>query len=244
MGGGSRGVKKPKLRDYSIRATPEEIEALRKAVAARKDPLTCAILGSVMVEHELDRLLRNKFARKDDETWEILVSEKGPLSSFNSKIIAGYAFKLFDDRMHHDLNVLREIRNAFAHSRRLLDFSDPLILNKLSSARQLSAVDRRALKTDALRISTFVILCHNVAIKLINRNNKTVKARARRRLKASAVSKALIGAMDPDTAIMRARRAMTSLLLQGSSSGHTVANLPIMGGLMGLNLDDLGKSDK
>lgn len=56
MGGGSRGIKKPKLRDYSIRATPEEIIALRAAVSSRKDPLTCAILGAVMIEHELDRL--------------------------------------------------------------------------------------------------------------------------------------------------------------------------------------------
>jgi DNA-binding MltR family transcriptional regulator len=40
----------------------------------------------------------------------------GPLRSFAAKIDVAYAFELIDDELHDDLTIIRDIRNAFAHS--------------------------------------------------------------------------------------------------------------------------------
>lgn len=124
MGGGSKGQKKPKLRDYSHPSlTREERDTLRYAMASPDQPaIAIAILGCALVEHELDMLLRDRFKKNDDETWEALLDERGPLRSFHSKIVTGYALGTYDDKVQHDLNVIRTIRNAFAHSQKLLDF--------------------------------------------------------------------------------------------------------------------------
>jgi hypothetical protein len=137
----NRGRKKPKLRDYShLVLTVEEKEAIAAAAhSIKQHPIVTAILGYVLVEHEIDILVRNKFKKKDDDTWANLQDERGPLRSFSSKIIIGHAFGIYNEKIQHDLNVVRIIRNAFAHSKKLLDFDDPLIVPELLSAHLLPA---------------------------------------------------------------------------------------------------------
>src|SRR5215469_2652966 len=120
----SKSAQKPKLRDYSrITLTTEESEQLRQLLSQlEQQSIANAIIGAVMVEHELDGLLRRRFKRKDDDTWEQLVSDQGPLTSFNAKIIAGYAFGIYDKKLRDDLHIVRAIRNAFAHSKKIIDF--------------------------------------------------------------------------------------------------------------------------
>lgn len=148
MGGGSKGQKKRSLRDYSHPSlTTEEINALRLAAASPdQHSIVIAILCHALVEHELDVLLRRRFKKNDDETWEALLDERGPLRSFNSKIVTGYAFGFYNDKVQHDLHVIRRIRNAFAHSKKLLDFDDVLIIPELLSARCLPADHKKILQ--------------------------------------------------------------------------------------------------
>lgn len=46
----------------------------------------------------------------------------GPLSSLNARIDLAYAFKLVDEETHHDLHVIRDIRNKFAHPKEGEDY--------------------------------------------------------------------------------------------------------------------------
>jgi hypothetical protein len=39
----------------------------------------------------------------------------GPLSTFSARIDLAYAFALIDEETHHDLHVIRDVRNNFAH---------------------------------------------------------------------------------------------------------------------------------
>jgi hypothetical protein len=102
----SKGARKAKLRDYSnISLTTEQSEALRKLLLQyEQHSITIAILGAVLVEHELDALLRMRFKRKDNDTWEKLVSDRGPLGTFYAKIVAGYGFGIYDEKVVHDLH--------------------------------------------------------------------------------------------------------------------------------------------
>jgi DNA-binding MltR family transcriptional regulator len=91
----------------------------------------------VLVEHELDYWLRRRFKRNDKKMWEKLLDERGPLRSFAAKITIGHAFGIYDAKVDHDLNIVRTIRNAFAHSKKLLDFDDKLLVPELLSAHCL-----------------------------------------------------------------------------------------------------------
>jgi hypothetical protein len=98
-----------KLRDYSrLPPSPEEADDTRKALQRIElHPIAVAILGAITAEHELDELLRRRFKRNDDETWKELVSDNGPFGSFYAKIIAGYAFSIYDDKIRDDLHINR-----------------------------------------------------------------------------------------------------------------------------------------
>lgn len=128
----NRGVKKPKLRDLShTPLTPTEVMDLVALLNEQKHPITTAIIGAVNVEHALDRALRHRLKRNDDDTWESLVSDRGPLGTFSAKIAMGFAMSMYNEGFRDTLHTVRVIRNAFAHSRKLIDFDHELILKEL-----------------------------------------------------------------------------------------------------------------
>jgi DNA-binding MltR family transcriptional regulator len=48
-----------------------------------------------------------------------------PLSGFSAKIRMGFALGLYGERTFHDLELLRELRNLFAHGKLAIDFNTP-----------------------------------------------------------------------------------------------------------------------
>jgi hypothetical protein len=127
--------RKEKVRDLS-RKGPTHAEADAVYEAFRHGvPMVCAILGQALIEHELEKTLRQKFKLKDDNTWDRLTGENGPLATFNQKVICGYAFGIYNDVTRHNLTILKDIRNAFAHSKRIISFDEVGIKRCLNSTR-------------------------------------------------------------------------------------------------------------
>lgn len=100
---------------------------LVNAVLHAKEPIILAILMATLVEHELEKLIRPKFKNADDTTWGRMTGENGPLSSFSQKIEVAYALGVTNDCVRSYLLTLKNVRNAFAHSRRLLTFDDAIV---------------------------------------------------------------------------------------------------------------------
>lgn len=48
-----------------------------------------------------------------------------PLSGFSAMIRLGFALRLYGELTFHDLELLRELRNLFAHGRLAIDFDTP-----------------------------------------------------------------------------------------------------------------------
>jgi hypothetical protein len=183
MASRNRGKTKMKLRDLSrLRLDPKESEELGAALGAMQNPISTAILGAVMVEHDLETLLRTRFKRKDDETWALLLTDNGPLNSFFSKIVAGYAFGLYNDKFRDDLHIVRNIRNAFAHSKKLIEFDHELIADELKKAsRNLPKkyFPKRLLsEKDEVR-AAYACLCFRLATKLMMMHARKFKAQSR-----------------------------------------------------------------
>ncbi len=143
-----------------------------------------------MVEHELDLLLRDQFKRKDDSTWASLTSDVGPLYTFSQKINAGYAFGLYDEDIRDNLKIIKNIRNAFAHSKHLVDFSNDSVVKQLRSVvlpKKKHAKRMRNLKLVKHQkgppSASYIILCLAVDTELLKRRTRGWSAQLRNRMR-------------------------------------------------------------
>ena len=87
-----------------------------------------ALTMAAFFDLTLAKLLRARFASaKQPQLIEPLFGAFGPLSTFSAKIRISYAIDLLQEWMALDLNLVRQIRNEFAHSLEPKTFSDPTI---------------------------------------------------------------------------------------------------------------------
>jgi hypothetical protein len=85
--------------------------------------------GTVIVATAyLDLLLRGlleKEMRQDEELLDTVFTNNGPLRDFSARIKLAHALNLIGTAAYADFNILRDIRNAFAHSAHILSFDTP-----------------------------------------------------------------------------------------------------------------------
>lgn len=158
------------------------IEAIEQELYGASDRATVVMLGS-MVEMSLRRLL-TKLLRKDlNSTDQRRVFEfEGALGSFASKIVMAYALNLIGPITRSDLDLIRVLRNEFAHSRMSFGFITPEVkavcdrlkmpdlpesyiphgyLNRVPHEELAAASDKSHPKT------RFISACHNVAYRML-----------------------------------------------------------------------------
>ena len=73
------------------------------------------ILAGVWIDNLLERKLRALFTEGNSDTRRKLFDLNGPFSGFSSKILAAYSLGWIDSDIFHDINLVRKIRNLFAH---------------------------------------------------------------------------------------------------------------------------------
>jgi hypothetical protein len=178
------GKQNPKPRDPTkIAPSHEERAAIEKAFFDGV-PIVSAILGQALLEHELETRLRRKFKRKDDQTWDRLTGESGPLNTFAQKITAGYAFGFFDDITRKNLLTVKQIRNKFAHSKIIIDFSHPFIVNEIRHISQPEKKFKNRIRDlnharEYLKVNdprnAFISLCMAIYIELMGGSIKSMR---------------------------------------------------------------------
>lgn len=94
----------------------------------------CAIFGAQILADDLESLLRTCF-RSDEESIKKVVNPLfttyAPLSSFSAKIQMAFAMRLITKGLRYHLDVVRRLRNEFAHESGPIDFDDPRCHTKL-----------------------------------------------------------------------------------------------------------------
>ncbi len=87
----------------------------------------CAVIGGQIVCNGLESLLR-AFLRDDSEcsrfALDSLFAGYGPLATFTGKIHMAYSIQLIPKIIRDRLDMIRKIRNHFAHSQTSASFSD------------------------------------------------------------------------------------------------------------------------
>jgi hypothetical protein len=90
-----------------------------------------AISCAALVDDILGSAIEMRFVKLGKD-WQsrIFGSPTAPLSSFYSKIVIGYAMGIFGPSTRADLDIIRSVRNDFAHSAPSLSFDDKEISEK------------------------------------------------------------------------------------------------------------------
>jgi len=99
-----------------------DLERLEAEIYGSSDRATAVLLGSMVdsaLEFFIGGQLRPTLNSNDRGN---LFGERGPFGTFSAKILTAYAFNLFGPETRSDLDLIRTIRNAFAHSRRPFGF--------------------------------------------------------------------------------------------------------------------------
>ncbi|GEM_PF-3151449 len=93
------------------------------------DDRTVAIITATVLEQSLEVGIISKL-RPLNATDEraVFFGESAPLNSLSQKITMGYALGLFGAQARSDMNIIRSVRNTFAHSRLTLTFKEPEVV--------------------------------------------------------------------------------------------------------------------
>lgn len=134
----SRGKKKRTLRDLSRdKWDAEDWTALVQEIRSTSDRGATIIIAS-HIEDQLATAIEHCLKQKDDDTLSCLYERDGALSTMFSTIHLAYAMGIIDSTMRKDLDIIRRIRNAFAHAKRPVTFQTPEIqaaIGKLSRTK-------------------------------------------------------------------------------------------------------------
>jgi len=74
------------------------------------------IVVACWIEEFLKVKLMNEFSKGNAEARKALFSDNGPFATFSAKINAAFCAGWIDSDLHHDIRVIRKLRNIFAHS--------------------------------------------------------------------------------------------------------------------------------
>jgi DNA-binding MltR family transcriptional regulator len=135
----ARKSKKRTLRtlDEGIITSREEWAEIFKEITGVSDRRSAIIMSS-HVEAALSTIIESHLIDVSDSALKPLYDRDGALSTFFAKIHLGYAMGLFDEITRDDLEVVRRVRNAFAHVRRPINFRTIEIVKE---CRKFKALD-------------------------------------------------------------------------------------------------------
>jgi hypothetical protein len=144
----------------------EQITAFASELNSQSDR-GAGIVAAAVVEDALTSAIRSRLVELSNTRWEALFGRMRPLSSFSAKIELGMALGLYDDNLRRLLDMLRDVRNLFAHRMEPVSFNDAKISDLVRNA-----MPARAPKMTTTRDQ--FILAFMAALTLLYGENATV----------------------------------------------------------------------
>ena len=163
--------------------SPKDLEAFESELYGENDRATAVLFGSLM-ERSLEELLRTTMRTEGSAA---IFGSDGILGSFSSKIAMAYSLKQIGPVCRHDLNIIRQLRNEFAHSKKHLSFQTPVVkpvIEALQILRRKSEPDAPAaillFDGDSYKVvqakagvkERFMVTCHNILHRMLAARDK------------------------------------------------------------------------
>ncbi|MBX9773657.1 MAG: MltR family transcriptional regulator [Xanthobacteraceae bacterium] len=126
----SQKAREPTLRELSYATiSADELAGVLEDAQDGPDRFAVIVTATVL-ESALTQLLLQKLRVNDRTVITSLYEGGGPLSNFSGKIKLGFVLNLYDDVTRDNLECIRRIRNAFAHSPLNLLFTTPQVIRE------------------------------------------------------------------------------------------------------------------
>ncbi|NBB17003.1 hypothetical protein GVN21_16680 [Caulobacter sp. SLTY] len=119
------------------------------------------ILAATMVEDRLKAVLQARMAHLTNDQRDRLFAFNGPLGAFSAMIDIAYGFELIRREERDSAHIVRELRNAAAHSRKPITFAMPEVWDVVSALIGDSA---NSVGGKIERKAVFIVVCGSVAI--------------------------------------------------------------------------------
>jgi hypothetical protein len=127
---------KSQLRRLSYKeATIEDVEEFQRQVSHETNDRGVCILMATNVELALNSAIF-RVLQWDEDTRGQLISAEGPMATFAQKIHLGRALRIYGPESQHNLDYIRLIRNAFAHSHVPISFETKEIKDAVELLKQ------------------------------------------------------------------------------------------------------------
>ncbi len=96
--------------------------------------VACAVLDT-----ELERALKATMRPAGKAMYSRIFNGYGPLSTFSSKVDLAYLLEITTDGIHHNLSIIKDIRNKFAHTSVVLTLDSDIVQNYFKALNRASA---------------------------------------------------------------------------------------------------------
>jgi hypothetical protein len=119
--------------------TPSSISSKFEEMARQLENETdrgAALVGAAWLDATLESML-SQFLIDEPPKVDRLFSQNGPLSTFSARIDMTYCLGFYGPKTYHDLHLIREIRNDFAHHIEEATFNDQSIRDRCDSLRNI-----------------------------------------------------------------------------------------------------------
>jgi hypothetical protein len=93
------------------------------------------IVVACWIEEFLKVKLMNEFSKGNAGARKTLFSNNGPFATFSAKINAAFCAGWIDSDVYHDIQVIRKLRNTFAHSYNPVSFDEGETRNLIQSLK-------------------------------------------------------------------------------------------------------------
>jgi hypothetical protein len=110
------------------------------------------IVAAAVIEDALEFAIKRRLVVLSNTRAEELFGRMRPLSSLSAKIELGFALGLYDDNLRKPLNMLRGVRNEFAHNMEATSFDFPEIAKLINAARSSFVPKDKSLRETFLLI--------------------------------------------------------------------------------------------
>lgn len=129
------------------------------------NPRTAAILAGAYLENVAQLTLLTRMISLSKENLDRLFYGSAPLAAFSAKTQLLFALGIIGSKIAHDLVVIREIRNAFAHAKISISFETKEIAERISGMHCLSHISDRASLTNQFKFASAVdfLLIHLIS---------------------------------------------------------------------------------
>lgn len=102
----------------------------------------CSVLGAAFLDEHLRALLEAFFVDHPERIQNLFKDAAGPLASFSSRINMAYALGFLAPNELRDLDLIRKIRNVFAHELHDVTFVSPSVASRCAELRQCNYIGR------------------------------------------------------------------------------------------------------